>query len=96
MLLGIVQILLSLGSAVVSIYKISMAAESNELAKIIAGSLQLVFVSLSLLVVGIIVFTNGWRLDPLLQFGYLLLTLAICYLIVIDLVMIIISQTAKN
>jgi hypothetical protein len=42
--------------------------------------LQFVFVPVSLLIAGVIIFFNGWRLDPLLQFAFFLLNALVIFL----------------
>lgn len=46
--------------------------------------IQAVFVPVALLLSGGILFFQGWRLDPILQFAYLLIVMTIVYLTIKD------------
>ncbi|MGM3305711.1 Ycf66 family protein [Anabaena sp. WFMT] len=48
--------------------------------------IQLIFVPLIMLFCGFILLFQGWRLDPILQFGQFLLLILINYLLIKDIV----------
>lgn len=48
--------------------------------------IQVIFTPIILLLCGFILLFQGWRLDPILQFGQLLLSLLIIYLTIKDIV----------
>ncbi|ASC71310.1 Ycf66-like protein [Halomicronema hongdechloris C2206] len=84
-ILGLLQALGSLGYFAVSIAQITTALRSRRLTEPVLRILQLIFAPLILLLSGGILFFNGWRLDPILQFQQLLLSILIGYLILLDL-----------
>ena len=48
--------------------------------------IQTIFTPIIMLLCGLILTFQGWRLDPILQFGQLLLSLLIIYLLIKDIV----------
>lgn len=85
-LLGIVYLLVSIP------YFIFMIVWLAQRANILIGSalalyiLQIIFVPFFMVLCGVILIFQGWRLDPILQIGQLLSFLMIIYLIIKDIV----------
>ncbi|MEX0269251.1 Ycf66 family protein [Leptolyngbyaceae cyanobacterium UHCC 1019] len=84
-ILGLLQILIALGYLAVSIAQIASAIGSQRNTDILLRVLQLIFAPIILFLCGAILFLQGWRLDPILQFQQLLLSFLISYLILLDL-----------
>ncbi len=84
-ILGVLHILGSVAYFVVSIVQITVAARSRQPANTVLRILQLIFAPLILLLSGFILFFQGWRQDPILQFQQLLMNILIGYLIFLDL-----------
>lgn len=83
-LIGLVQILGALGYFVFSIGQLTAAARSSSASGIAVVILQGLLVPLILLISGLILFFQGWRLDPVLQFQVLLMTVLTAYLIALS------------
>ncbi len=84
-LIGLVQILGGLGYFALSVGQVVVAARSTTAGNIAVRLLQLMLGPSILFLSGVIVSIQGWRLDPILQFQNLLLTVLVFYLIVRDL-----------
>jgi small-conductance mechanosensitive channel len=84
-ILGFLLILGALGYVAVSIAQITFAARAGQGSDIVLRIFQLVFAPLILLLSGAILFFQGWRQDPVLQFKDFLMTVLISYLILLDL-----------
>ena len=84
-LIGLVQILGGLGYFALSVGQVVVAAKSTTASNIAVRLLQLMLGPFILFLSGVIVSIQGWRLEPILQFQNLLLTLLVFYLIVRDL-----------
>lgn len=79
-LLGLLDIVLAIAYVAVSL---TLRERRDEDATgLYLVQVGVIFVILQLC--GIILFTQGWRLDPILQFAYLLLNLLVVYLTVKD------------
>jgi hypothetical protein len=76
-LLGLLDIAIAIFYAVSSINLLSSRPTGSATVLYIV---QLVFAPLALLLVGVIMFFNGWRLDPILQFAFLLLNALVIFL----------------
>lgn len=88
---GLLQILIALGYLAVSIAQIADAIRVQRNTDILLRVIQLIFAPLILFLSGALLFLQGWRLDPILQFQQLLLTFLIGYLILLDL-----SRASRN
>jgi hypothetical protein len=76
-LLGLLDIAIAIFYAVSSINLLSRRLTDNAALLYIV---QLLFAPLALLLVGAILIFNGWRLDPILQFAFLLLNALVIFL----------------
>ncbi|WP_407897173.1 Ycf66 family protein [Scytonema sp. NUACC26] len=65
------------------VWLVSRARRLNS-SSLVLYIIQLIFIPIILLLSGFILIFQGWRLDPILQFSQLLLTLLILYLVVKD------------
>jgi hypothetical protein len=83
--IGLLQVLGALAYFMVSITQIIAALRERQSSTVVPRFIQLIFVPLMLLMSGIILFFNGWRLDPILQFQQLLLGILIGHLVLQDL-----------
>jgi hypothetical protein len=79
-LLGIINIILSFGYLISYIVFLITKRRALDGLGIILYLIQTIIASSFLLLVGLIVFFNGWRLDPILQFGFFLLDILVVYL----------------
>ncbi len=84
-LIALVQILGGLGYFAVSVGQVVVAVRATNAGNIAFRLLQLMLGPLILLLSGVILLLQGWRLDPILLFQNLLMTMLIIYLIVRDL-----------
>jgi hypothetical protein len=84
-LLGLLQVLGSLAYFVVSIGQITAAVRSRRDTDIALRIFQFIFAPVMLLLSGGILFLQGWRLDPILQFQQFLMSMVIGYLVLLDL-----------
>lgn len=84
-ILGFLLILGSLGYFAVSMAQIIVAVRSQRDADTVLRIFQLIFAPFILLLSGLILLFQGWRLDPILLFQEFLMSLLIGYLILLDL-----------
>ena len=84
-ILGLLQILGSLGYFAVSITQITTAARSRHWVDLVLRILQVFFAPISLFVSGAILIFYSWKFDPLMQLQQLLLNGLIVYVIFLDL-----------
>jgi Ycf66 protein N-terminus len=84
-LIGLINILLGILYCAISVYQLVSSIKSGSSVGITARILQLIFLPLCLVLSGVILFFQGWRLDPILTFQQFLLELLIIYLILVDL-----------
>ena len=84
-ILGFLLILGSLGYFAVSMAQIIVAVRSQRDADTALRIFQLIFAPFILLLSGLILLFQGWRLDPILLFQEFLMSLLIGYLILLDL-----------
>lgn len=83
-LLGLIQVLASLGYLAISIAQFAQPAKSRKKNKLIFHILQLIFIPLILFLSGIILLFQGWRLDPVLLFQQLMMMIVVSYFIFLD------------
>ncbi|MDJ0708339.1 MAG: Ycf66 family protein [Leptolyngbyaceae cyanobacterium MO_188.B28] len=83
--IGLLQALGALGYFVLSIAQVITAFRSKGVGDLVVRILQLLLAPYILLISGGILFYNGWRLDPNLQFQQLSTSVLIGYLIFLDL-----------
>jgi hypothetical protein len=85
-ILGLLQILGCLGYFVLSISQIIFSVRSQRDTELVLRMVQLIFAPFIcyLLLSGVILFFDGWRLDPFLLFQEFLMSILIGYLIFLD------------
>jgi CHASE2 domain-containing sensor protein len=83
-LLGIIDIILSFGYSISCIVFLITKRQAIDGLRIILYVIQTLITSSVLIIVGMILFFNGWRLDPILQFAFFLLNILVVYLAVKD------------
>jgi lysylphosphatidylglycerol synthetase-like protein (DUF2156 family) len=81
-LIGFAYILLSLVYLIFMIVWLASRARRLNSSSLVLYIIQVIFIPIILLLSGLILIFQGWRLDPILQFSQLLLTLLVFYLIV--------------
>lgn len=86
MILALLMVLGSVGYFAKSIQQIIIAAKSERGLELILRILQLIIVPLFLLMSGLILFFQGWRLAPSLLIQQFLMCVVIAYLIFLDIV----------
>ena len=82
---GLIHVLGALGYLIVSIKQLIVTARSNCSDDITLRIIKLVFGPLILLISGVILMINGWRLDPTFQLKEVLISMLIGYLLFSDL-----------
>lgn len=85
-LLGLIQVLGSAGYFVISIAQLAKPAQSRTKIELIFRIFQLIFIPLMLLLSGIIILFQGWRLDPVLLFQDFLMMIIVSYFVCLDII----------
>ncbi len=85
-LLGLIQVLGSLGYFVISIAQLAKPGKSRKKIELIFRIFQLIFIPLMLLLSGIIILFQGWRLDPALLFQDFLMMIIVSYFVCLDII----------
>lgn len=83
-LLGLALILGSIGYLSISATQVREADRLNHADDVAVRLLQTVFGPIVLMISGLILLIQGWRLDPLLLFQNLLMSMLVGYLIISD------------
>ena len=84
-IIGLIHALGSLGYLIVSINQVIVATRSNRSDGMTLRIVKLVFGPLILLISGVILFFDGWRLDPTFLLKEVLMSMLIGYLLFSDL-----------
>jgi hypothetical protein len=83
-ILGLLQILCSVVYLALSISHIITAVRSRQYTKLVFPILQLIFGPFIFVLSGVILFFQGWRLDPILLFQQFLMNILLAYYIYQD------------
>lgn len=84
-IIGLIHVLGALGYLIVSINQVIVATRSNRSDGMTLRIVKLVFGPLILLISGVILFFDGWRLDPTFLLKEVLMSMLIGYLLFSDL-----------
>ncbi|MEQ9001911.1 MAG: hypothetical protein RID53_36105 [Coleofasciculus sp. B1-GNL1-01] len=86
-LLGLLDIFLSIAYLAISVALPIARRRDIGVTGIVLYIIQAIIAPLFLLMAGFILFFQGWRLDPILQFSYVLLNFLVIYLGVKDIIL---------
>ncbi|MEQ8539865.1 MAG: hypothetical protein RIB93_20750 [Coleofasciculus sp. D1-CHI-01] len=86
-LLGLLDIFLSIAYLAISVALPIARRRDIGVTGIVLYIIQAIIAPLFLLMTGFILFFQGWRLDPILQFSYVLLNFLVIYLGVKDIIL---------
>lgn len=85
-LLGIIYVLLSVAYFILMVVWLAQRSRRLNGLALVFYILQAIFAPILMFLCGLILFFQGWRLDPLLQLMQLLLSILIIYLSIKDIV----------